>query len=252
MITEPGILISVACVTLFGKVIQRFMAPPSDHPNHGQTQFTSSQLTRPQERRPSSAASERYATRYRNQVRNNDHVRNSIIAQGSSPPPENTHNTHPQTEYVVMPSSQVPSSAAVGRNIFQEPFEIQVRGRLGITGQIREDLALGRLFGVLTLSSADGTPYTGTDGASKGTLTTEQVVSAVSPVPTLDDASDSSPPPPYVAGTLTFPSLKVQKAGAWRLNFSLLRVNSLVAPLSSPQDGVISLGSYETGLIMVD
>jgi hypothetical protein len=228
------------------------MAPPADHPDHWQkSQYSSVQPIQTQGRRIISTETDRYNTRSRNRARSNEgNGGNLQLYHGSSPPPEDVLPQPIQTEYVMAPSSNPPQNALAGQNLFQEPFEIQVRGRLGVTGQIREDLALGRLFGVLTMIPIDSTYYAGVNGAGRHHLPAEQIVAAVSPVPSLDDASDSSPPPPFVAGTLTFSSLQVHRAGRWRISVSLLRVNNAVAPVQPPE-GVISLGSYETDEILV-
>jgi hypothetical protein len=229
------------------------MAPPADHPDHWQrNQYsTSVQPLHTQGRRAISTEADRYNTRSRNRARSNEGSGgNAYITQGSSPPPEEAQTQPSQTDYVMAPSSHPPQTAVTGQNLFQEPFEIQVRGRLGVTAQIREDLALGRLFGVLTIIPTDGVHHSGINGGGRSHLPAEQVVAAVSPVPSLDDASDSSPPPPFVAGTLTFASLQVHQAGRWRISISLLRVNNSVPPLES-QEGVISLGTYETDEILV-
>lgn len=239
------------------------MAPPADHPDHWQRSSTSVQPMRTSSRRTISTEADRYTTRSRNRARSNEGSggNTTYTTQISSPPAEEVQPQQAsQTDYVMASSSNRPQNAIAGHNLFSDPFEIQVRGRLGITSQIRQDLALGRLFGVLTIIPIDVTHHSSEVNGGSGGRTNQhqnhpqapiQVVAAVSPVPSLDDASDSSPPPPFVAGTLTFSSLRVHQAGRWRISVSLLRMNNGVAPPESLEEGVVSLGSFETDEILV-
>jgi hypothetical protein len=151
--------------------------------------------------------------------------------------------TGQQNLYTLHLQTHIPERSFVGALMSLNGLQLQVRSRDGITDQIRQDLALGRLFAITTILPNHH------DQDTQGTAAPdEQSIAAVAPVPALDFlATHESPPPPFVLGTLTFKAFTINSAGNWRIRVTLLRMESA----GHMQDGAVSVGYIETSDILV-
>ncbi|KAF2672735.1 hypothetical protein BT63DRAFT_475344 [Microthyrium microscopicum] len=170
--------------------------------------------------------------------------------------PQASNSTTPQMDYILETTTDVPAQQRLGEYLLDQPYEVQVRANGGVTARIREHLAHGRLFGVLTIVREHSNPrthvrrpsYTNTVSISQE----EQVVTAVIPIPALDSGfGNDSPPPPYVVGMLSFQSPRITRQGRWRLRVTLMQINNTPGSVVSEEESALSLGSHESEVIII-